>query len=82
VLYISVWEERVRFDLEFEGEKVSFAGHGLIRRADPDEGLLGAEISNLDESCREWAIDLMTENAGSGYIPGTLQSASQKSRLR
>ena len=41
-LYISVWEERVRFDLEFEGEKVSFAGHGLIRWADPDEVLLGA----------------------------------------
>ena len=31
-------EGPVRFDLEFEGEKVSFAGHGLIRWADPEEG--------------------------------------------
>ena len=39
----------VRFDLEFESERLSFAGHGLIRWAEPDERLLGVEISDIDE---------------------------------
>ena len=55
-MYAPNKEGPVRFDLEFEGEKVSFAGHGLIRWAEPDEGVLGVEISDLDEPCREWAI--------------------------
>jgi CheY-like chemotaxis protein len=62
-------EGAVRFDLEFEGEKVSFAGHGLICWADPEEGLLGVEISDLDEACRAWAIDLINANASSSHIP-------------
>jgi len=36
-----VREGAVRFDLEFEGEKASFAGHGLVRWAEPDERLPG-----------------------------------------
>jgi CheY-like chemotaxis protein len=62
-------KESVQFDLEFEGEAISFAGHGLIRWAEPDECLLGVEIFNLDEPCREWVIGLITMNAGSSYIP-------------
>ena len=34
-------EGPVRFDLEFQGENVSFAGHGLVRWAELDECLLG-----------------------------------------
>jgi hypothetical protein len=71
-------EGPVRFDLEFEGEKVSFAGHGLIRWADPEEGLLGVEISDLDEPCRAWAIDLITANAGSSHIPRAPPISSSK----
>ena len=71
----------VRFDLEFEGEKVSFAGHGLIGWSEPDEGLLGVEISNLDEPCREWAIDLINANAGSSYIPRAPLSAASKLQI-
>ena len=74
-------EGPVRFDLEFEGEKVSFAGHGLIRWADPEEGLLGVEISDLDEPCRAWAIDLITANAGSSHIPRAPLSAAPKFRI-
>jgi CheY-like chemotaxis protein len=62
-------EGPIRFDLEFEAERVSLAGHGLIRWADLDESLLGVEISNLDESCREWAIGLLTVYAGPSHIP-------------
>jgi len=62
-------EGPVRFDLEFEGQGTSLAGHGLILWADPDEGLLGVEILALDEPCREWATNLITANAGSSYIP-------------
>jgi CheY-like chemotaxis protein len=59
-----VREGPVRFDLEFEGEKVSFAGHGLIRWSEPDERLLGVEILDLDEPCREWAIGLIARECG------------------
>jgi CheY-like chemotaxis protein len=62
-------EGPVRFDLEFEGEPLSFAGHGFVRWADPMECLLGVAISNLDERCREWAIGLITAHADSSYIP-------------
>ena len=75
-------EGPVRFDLEFEGEEASFAGHGLIRWADPEQGLLGVEISDLDEPCRAWAIDLITANAGSSHIPrAPLLSAAPKFRI-
>ena len=59
----AVREGPVRFDLEFEGEKVSFAGHGLVRWAEPDERLLGVEILALDEACRDWAFGLIATNA-------------------
>jgi CheY-like chemotaxis protein len=74
-------EGPVRFDLEFEGEKVSFAGHGLIRWTDPEEGLVGVEISDLDEPCRAWAIDLITANAGSSHIPRAPISAVPNFRI-
>jgi hypothetical protein len=74
-------EGPVRFDFEFEGEKVSFAGHGLIRWADPDESLVGVEISNLDRFCREWAIGLLNLYACSGHIPRAPQSAAPKFRI-
>jgi hypothetical protein len=73
-------EGPVRFDLEFEGANVSLAGHGLIRWAEPDEGLLGVEISELDEPCRDWAFGLIVANAGSSYIPRAPLSAAQKSK--
>ena len=73
-------EGPVRFDLEFEGEDISFAGHGLIRWADPDQRLLGVEILNLDEACREWAIGLMAVNAGWSYIPRSLLSVAPRSK--
>ena len=41
VMHIRPGRGGVRFSLEFEGEKPSFAANGLIRWADPDEGLLG-----------------------------------------
>jgi CheY-like chemotaxis protein len=73
-------EGPVRFDLEFEGEDVSLAGHGLIRWVEPDERLLGVEISHLDEPCREWAIGVIAVNAGSSYIPRAPLSASPRSK--
>jgi CheY-like chemotaxis protein len=71
-----IGEGPVRFDLEFEGQETSFAGHGLIHWVDPDEGLLGVEILNLDKLCREWATSLISANAGSSYIPRTPLSAA------
>jgi len=71
-------EGPIRFDLEFEGEKVSFAGNGLIRWADPDQNLIGVEISNLDAPGRRWAIHLINANAGSSYIPRAPLSAAPK----
>jgi CheY-like chemotaxis protein len=71
----------VRFDLEFEAETVNFAGHGLIRWADPDEHVLGVEISYLDVSCREWAIRLLTLYASSSYIPRAPLSAVPRIRI-
>ena len=71
-------EGPVRFDLEFETEKVSLAGNGLIRWADPDQNLIGVEISTLDAPCRRWAIDLINANAGSSYIPQKPVSAVPK----
>ena len=62
-------EGPVRFDLEFDGENVRFAGQGLVRWAEPDECLLGVEILSLDEPCREWMIGLIAVNASSSYIP-------------
>ena len=73
-----VREGPVRFDLEFEGQKVNFAGHGLTRWAEPDECLLGVEILNLDDACREWVIDLITVNAGSSYIPRAVLSVAPR----
>jgi CheY-like chemotaxis protein len=75
-----VREGPVRFDLEFEGETVSFAGHGLIRWAEPDERLLGVEISDIDEPCREWAFGLIAANSGPSYIPRAPLSAAPTSR--
>jgi CheY-like chemotaxis protein len=72
-------EGPVRFDLEFDGEKLSFAGHGLIRWAEPDERMLGVEILNLDKPCREWAINLIAANAGLSYIPRAPLSAAPRS---
>jgi CheY-like chemotaxis protein len=72
-------EGPVRFDLEFEGENVSFAGHGLVRWAELDECLLGVEILNLDESCRDWVIGLIAVNAGSSYIPSGVLSEAPRS---
>ena len=82
-LYCSspVREGAVRFDLEFESEKASFAGYGLIRWAEPEERLLGVEISNIDESCREWALGVIAENAGSSYIPRVPFSATPRSKV-
>jgi CheY-like chemotaxis protein len=81
-LYCSspVREGPVRFDLEFEGEDIRFSGHGLIRWAEPDERLLGLEILDLDEPCREWAIGLIAANAGSSYIPRVPFSATPRSK--
>ncbi len=70
----------VRFDLEFEGENVSFAGHGLIRWAEPDECLLGIEIRHLDDACRDWAMGMLAVNAGSSYIPRAPQSVAPISK--
>ena len=64
-----IGEGPVRFDLEFEGEEVSFAGHGVVRWAEPEESMLGVEISDLDEPCREWALQLIATHAGLSYIP-------------
>lgn len=75
-----VREGPVRFDLEFEGEKVSFAGHGLTRWAEPDERLLGVEILDFDEPCREWAFRLIAANSGSSYIPRAPLPAASRSR--
>ena len=80
LLSLRIREGPVRFDLEFEGEKVSFAGHGLIRWADPEEGLLGVEISDLDQPCRAWAIAVITANAGLSYIPRAPLSAAPRSK--
>ena len=73
-------EGPVRFDPESEGERASFAGHGLIRWAEPDEGMLGVEISDLDESCREWAIAMIAAKAGSAYIPRAASLGGSKIR--
>jgi CheY-like chemotaxis protein len=73
-------EGPVRFDLEFEGEAISFAGHGLIRWAEPDDCLLGVEILDLDEPCREWVIGLITVNASSSYIPRAPLSVAPRSK--
>jgi CheY-like chemotaxis protein len=73
-------EGPVRFDLEFEGEKVSFAGDGLIRWAKPDEDMLGVEILYLDLPCREWATNLVIANADSSYIPRALLSSAPSSK--
>ena len=72
----------VRFDLEFEGEIASFAGHGLVRWAEPDECLVGVEILNLDEACRDWVIGLIAVNAGSSYIPRAPLSALSTCSVR
>jgi CheY-like chemotaxis protein len=69
-------EGPVRFDLEFEREPISFAGHGFVRWADLDECLLGVEISNLDEPCRDRALHLISANAGPSYIPSAPVSAA------
>ena len=81
-LYCSspVREGAVRFDLEFESERVSFAGYGLIRWAEPEERLLGVEISNIDELCREWALGVIAANAESSYIPRVPFSATPRSK--
>jgi CheY-like chemotaxis protein len=71
-----ITEGPVRFDLEFEGEPTSFAGHGIVRWAEPAEDLLGVEIWHLDKRCREWAGDLISANAGSSYIPRAPLSAA------
>ena len=76
----AVREGPVRFDLEFEGEDFSFAGHGLIRWAEADERLLGVEILALDAPCRDWAFGLIAVNAGSSYIPRVPFSATPRSR--
>ena len=73
-------EGPVRFDLEFEGEKVSFAGHGLIHWVEPEERLLGVEISDIDEPCRDWAFGLIATNAGSSYIPRSPFSVTPRSK--
>ena len=73
-------EGPVRFDLEFEGEKVSFAGHGLIRWVKPDEDVLGVEILYLDQPCREWATNLVITNADSSYIPRAPLSSAPGSK--
>jgi CheY-like chemotaxis protein len=73
-------EGPVRFDLEFESDKASFAGYGLIRWAEPEERLLGVEISNIDASCREWALGVIAANAESSYIPRVPFSATPRSK--
>jgi len=73
-------EGPVRFVLEFEAEDVSFAGHGLIRWAEPEESMLGVEILDLDKSCRDWAIHLIATHAGLSYIPRQTLCAAPKSK--
>ena len=68
-------EGPVRFELDFKTE--TLAGHGLIRWANPDESLLGVEISNLDGGCRDWAVELIRANSGSSYIPRVARSTAQ-----
>jgi CheY-like chemotaxis protein len=76
----SIWEGPVRFDLEFEAEDLSFAGHGVIRWAEPEKGMLGVEISDLDEPCRKWVIHLIATHAGLSYIPRETLLAPPKSK--
>ena|SRR5215471_6682943 len=64
----------------YQGEDISFAGHGLIRWAEPDECLLGVEILNLEEACRDWVIGLIALNAGSSYIPRAPRSVAPRSK--
>jgi hypothetical protein len=82
-LYCScpVMEGPVQFDLEFDGERASFAGHGLIRWTEPDKRLLGVEILALDEPCRDWAFGLIARHAPrSSYIPRAPFSATPRSK--
>jgi CheY-like chemotaxis protein len=74
-------EGPVRFDLEFEGEKASFRGHGLVRWVDSNEHLLGVEILSLDESCRGRATEMIAVNAGSAYIPRRPLSTGKGSKI-
>jgi CheY-like chemotaxis protein len=76
----SAEEGPVRFELQFEGEEISFAGDGLIRWTEPDEGLLGVEIVNLDEPCRERVIGLIAVYAGSSYIPRAPGAVAPRSK--
>lgn len=76
----SIREGPVRFDLEFEGEPVSVAGHGLVRWVDPVEGLLGVEILNLDKPCQDRVAYLLAAYATASYIPRAPLSAIPKSK--
>lgn len=77
----SINEGPVRFDLEFAGQSLSFAGHGIVRWADPVGHLLGVEISDLDKPCWEHAIHLITANATSSYIPRAVSTERSEATL-
>jgi CheY-like chemotaxis protein len=66
-----VREEPIRFHLDFQPEPVPLIGYGIVRWTDFRERLIGVEISNLDDSCREWAADLIATRASTSYIPGS-----------
>ena len=69
-------EGPVDFELEFRDDRRVVAGQGEVRWTAPEERQAGIEITNVDESCHEWLVDLLKRGAPAAFIPASTASAS------
>jgi CheY-like chemotaxis protein len=76
----SLSEGPVDFTLNFKDEGRIFAGQGEVRWTAPEERQAGIEITNLDEPCRSWLVDLLKRDAPAACIPASTASAAASLR--
>jgi CheY-like chemotaxis protein len=64
------------FTLAFKNDRRLFAGQGVVRWTAPEERQAGIEITNLDEPCRLWMLELLQRRTPPACIPASTTSPS------
>jgi CheY-like chemotaxis protein len=67
----ALFGETIGLNVAFDADQHTLAGQGVVRWAAPDEGLIGIEISCVDDANRAWVSDLARHAKSVAFVPDT-----------
>jgi hypothetical protein len=67
----ALFAETIGLNVAFDADHRTLAGQGVVRWAAPDEGLIGIEISYVDDANRAWVSDLSRHAKSVAFVPDT-----------